>query len=275
MDDYRVRLDAFEGPLDLLLHLIRRAEVDVTTISLGAIADQFLDHVSRIGEVDVDGAGEFLVTAATLVELKSRLVSPSDPEADEAGGGRAPGREADDPGAELVRQLLMFRRVRDAAAWLDARRLDWSSRWPAARSGVQALPESADEPDLDLEDLGIYDLAEAYRRIIDTVILERLGAHEVSDDETPIELHAADLLERLAHLPAETGGGPARLSIHEVFKHRTRSEVIGLFLAMLELAKQRRIEVRQNSLLDDVSIVLASTSDEALVHGDAPSDRIL
>lgn len=255
-EDYTVRIEQFEGPLDLLLHLIRRAELDVTAISVASITDQYLQHIRRLEHVDVDVAGDFLVTAATLLEVKSRLVSPPAP----ASEGDAPGASIEDlpvesdanPAAELIRQLLAYKAYRDAADALEARRREWSERFPASQAVADpgALEAFAPGSDLDLEDLGLYDLVEAFQRIIETVQFDRLGAHSVTFDDTPIELHAEDLLDRLR---AE-GAGPAGVTLRAVFAGRTRSEMIGLFLATLELVRQRRVVVAQDE--DSGEIVL-------------------
>ncbi|MFM9996014.1 MAG: segregation and condensation protein A, partial [Phycisphaerales bacterium] len=109
--DYRVRLEAFQGPLDLLLFLIRRAEVDVTDIPISTIADQYLEHLAAIERIDIDLAGEFLVMAATLMEIKSRSLLPQE--------AAAEGDDEPDPRRELVKQLLEYRKFKDAAAALE------------------------------------------------------------------------------------------------------------------------------------------------------------
>jgi len=256
--DYTVRLDQFEGPLDLLLHLIRRAELDVTAISVASITDQYLHHLEQIDRVDVDVAGEFLVMAATLLEVKSRLVSPAPPDGDDqtaaettaqtlAALDEAPGN----PAAELIRQLLAYKAFRDAADALEARRTEWSARYPVggAVTDPEAMERFAPADELDLEDLGLYDLVEAFQRIIETVQFDRLGAHSVAYDDTPIELHAEDILDTLRREAAggsgEGGsGGTGGVSLRRMFSGRSRSEMIGLFLATLELVRQRRVTIK-------------------------------
>src|SRR5688500_11835485 len=110
---YQVALDTFHGPLDLLLYLVKRNEVDVLDIPLAKLADQFLAYVLAIKELDIEFAGEFLVTAATLMEIKSRSLLPAD--------AQFAADDAPDPRRELVRQLLEYRKFKDAAAALEAR----------------------------------------------------------------------------------------------------------------------------------------------------------
>jgi segregation and condensation protein A len=251
-EDYSVQLDAFQGPLDLLLHLIRRAEVDINTVSIARITDQYLKHLDALAEIDVEPAGEFLVTAATLIELKSRMLAPPEADDDEEIGGLL-NTDSSDPAAELVRALLQYKRFREAAEALERRRADWRRRYetrPLAAPDLPATNTDADPP-LDLEDLTLFDLVQAYARIAETVAFERLGGHAVVDDDTPIELHAADLLERL-----RAADRPA-LPMQSLFAGRSRVDVIGLFLAVLELVRQRVIVVRQNDLSRDVTLALS------------------
>jgi segregation and condensation protein A len=244
--EYRVHLDTFEGPLDLLLYLIRRAEVDITDIPIAALADQYMAYLAHIDRIDIELAGEFLLTAATLMEIKSRMLTPRPP----AGEGRDRADDAspgEDPRAELVRQLLEYKKFRDATDALEARRHEWERRAPAARAGVEsdALREAllAQAGELDLEDLTIVDLVEAFQKIAASVNFERLGEHKVEYDDTPIELHAEDILDRLRQVATTDNPG---LSLRSMFTGRSRGEMIGLFLATLELVRRRIVAVRQD-----------------------------
>jgi len=242
--EYRVRLDAFEGPLDLLLHLIRRAEVDLHDIPIGTIADQYIAHLGGIERIDIDLAGEFLVMAATLMEIKSRMLTP--PEHRERAEREAGGDEVD-PRQELVRQLLEYKRYRDAGEALDQRRQEWGRRSPPGPVGIDrdALREAAGE-ELDLEDLSVVDLCEAFTRIVEAVDFTRVGDMEVVADDTPIELHAEDIMDRLSRDGEATGSGRRRMTLQQMFRRRSRGEMLGLFLAMLELLKEQRIGARQD-----------------------------
>ncbi|HMN96913.1 MAG TPA: segregation/condensation protein A [Phycisphaerales bacterium] len=269
--DYTVSLAAFQGPLDLLLYLIRRAEVDIHDIPIATITDQFLAFVHRAAaHVDVEEAGEFLVMAATLIEIKARTLAPVRREgSDEEGAGRP---ELIDPRAELVQALLAYQRYRRAAEDLEAHRVEFWQRHPvrilpalpparanapddaergrAAEAGsagedaggdgaAESFDDDEAESALELEDAHALDLLDAYERIAGAIDFARLGDHRVEYDDTPIALHQEDLLDRL-------GGAPLhRLSLQRVFEGRTRLEKIGLFLAMLELARQRRIRIEQ------------------------------
>lgn len=248
-DDYRVHIDAFEGPLDLLLFLIRKNEVDIHDIPVASITEQYLAFLEHIERIDIDAAGEFLVMAASLMEIKSRMLNPEAPaEASEPQASRTPD---EDPRAELVRQLLAYKKFRDAATALEHRAEEWHRRAPAAPTAIdeaelsQAMEAAAS--DLDLDDLNLIDLAEAFKRICETVNFERLGEHKVKYDDTPIELHATDILDRLRRfetgeefiLDAEAKKRP--LELVDLFRGRSRSEVVGLFLAVLQLLRRRQV----------------------------------
>ncbi|MEM1213780.1 MAG: segregation/condensation protein A [Planctomycetota bacterium] len=254
---YRVELDAYAGPLDLLLYLVKRHEIDLQDIPIATLTAQYLEHLTLMQElqpyVDVDQAGEFLVMAATLVEIKSRMIVPAAPPEE---GGEAEGADptatisepAEDPRYELVQQLLAYKKYKDAAYALEARHADWLARASATAQPAD-LPQSDAAPrELDLEDAQALDLCSAFARLLDSVGIKR-GPHEVTYDDTPISLHAADIADRLQR------EGP--MSLQDIFVGRSnRSEMIGLFLATLELVRQRKIQVTQDPQLQSIHLAL-------------------
>lgn len=257
--DYTVSLDAFQGPLDLLLFLIRRAEVDIHDIPVGTITDQYMAYLKQLVRIDIEEAGEFLVMAATLMEVKSRMLAPK-PEVDEAAPDAplAAVAAAEDPRADLVRQLLAYKKFRDAASALEDRMVLWEARLPGAAAAVPDAPvaEADEDAAVEIDDLDLIDLVEAFAKIIETVDLSRVGEHTVKDDETPIEIHAEDIMDRLGRdgedvvAPLQDGSpGPTLrgLSLRRMFIGRTRPEAVGLFLAMLELMKQQRLVAWQDA----------------------------
>ena len=267
MPDYLVHLDSFEGPLDLLLFLIRRAEVDITDIPISTIADQYMAYLTGIERIDIDLAGEFLVMAATLMEIKSRMLAPARPADHTEPGVYEPSAQAEeskaaDPRAELVQQLLAYKKFRDAAAALEDRKFDWERRFPAGHAGVddEKLRDAlaAHQDDLDLEDVSLVDLVEAFTKIVATVNFDRLGEHTVTYDDTPIELHAEDLLDRLKN---ETTPEAPTMPLAAIFTGRRRGEMIGLFLAMLELVRRRAVTVSQDSPGGEIVIGLRAQED--------------
>jgi segregation and condensation protein A len=251
-DQYTVRLENFEGPLDLLLYLIRRAEVEITDIPIATITEQYLGFLEGIDQVNVEVAAEFLLVAATLVEIKSRVLQPPGERTSDEESVSA--EDLTDPRSELIQQLLAYKRYRDAAARLDEKRHDWAKRPPISARGTDEdrLADARERLNqFELEDLHVFDLFEAFQNIIEAVDLTRAGEHRVQMDDTPIELHRVDMLDQL-----QRAGEPTEF--RELFAGRTRSEMIGLFLALLDLVKDRRVLVRQDH---DEQIVLQLNAD--------------
>jgi segregation and condensation protein A len=236
VDDYRVSLDVFNGPLDLLLYLIRRDEIDIHDIPIARITEQYCAHVETLRALDPDLAGEFLVMAATLMEIKSRMLLPRQEEVEDV-------EEAFDPRGELVRQLLEYKAFKDAADDLRQAGAAQSMRFPR-RPGP--APE-ADEG-RDLEDVQLWDLVEAFGRLMSAIGADR-DTERIIQDDTPVELHAEDVLDRL--------GREGNMTFREVFAGRTsRSELVGLFLAVLELVRRRRVFVEQESGFGEIYLYL-------------------
>lgn len=231
--------------MDLLLYLIRRAEVDINDIPVAQIANQYFAFLRQISQVDIDLAGEFLVMAATLVEIKSRTLAPAQKRA--AGDGATALDEAD-PRFELVQQLLAYQKYRSAADELSRLRTEFAQRWAVGARGA-SLPDEP-EREYELDDVHMLDLIEAYERIIAGIDLTRVGDHRVEYDDTPISLHQSDLVDRLESAPEK------RLSLQDVFRGRTRGEAIGLFLAMLELAREQKVGIRQDRINGTIEIEL-------------------
>jgi segregation and condensation protein A len=246
-DDYQVRLDRFQGPMDLLLFLIRRAEVDIADIPIREITEQYFTFLKQLHTIDIDVAGEFLVMAATLVEIKSRTLAPAQK--------RAPGEEGEgsalddsDPRFELVKQLLAYQKYRTAADELARLRQEFAQRWSVGGRGA-TLPEEP-EREYDMDDVHMLDLIEAYERIVQGIDLTRVGDHRVAYDDTPISLHQSDLIDRLDRAPEK------RMALQDVFAGRSRGEAIGLFLAMLELAREQKIGIAQDRINGTIEIEL-------------------
>ncbi len=251
---YRVQLDTFEGPMDLLLYLIRKHEVDLHDIPISEITEQYIGFLDDLDRIDIELAGEFLVMASTLMELKSRILAAkldekdADIETDEPEPGA-------DPRAELVRQLLEYKKFRDAADTLEARRVDWDNRFPVKPAGIDDERVHAameDMGELEIEDLDLADLVEAFRQIIAAVNFERLGEHEVVSDDTPIELHAADIVDRLERHITDGLSTHSAMTLRTLVTGRNRAEMVGVFLALLVLVRDQRVGIRT----EDTEILL-------------------
>ncbi len=264
-DDYKVELDVYSGPLELLLYLIRRDEVDIKDIPIARITAQYLRHVELISRIDINLAGEFLVMAATLMEIKSRMLIPRLPTA-EAGreGPAAPTsvEEMTDPRYELVKQLLAYKAFKDAAAGLRRRAETEAARYP------RAVPRPEGRAPLAIEDLDLFRLIDAFNAIMASVGHSAFG-HEVVYDDTPISLHQADILDRLERDGGGIGG--EGLALQELFAGRAKkSEMIGLFLATLELIRQKKISVEQTETLGLIRIRLREEGDQTLFAENPP-----
>ena len=279
LEDYKVTLDAFEGPLDLLLYLIRRDEIHLHDIPVAAITTSFLnflEHEGGISRIDVDLAAEFLVMAATLMEIKSRTLTPEAFAKAENPENETADKPQDDPRADLVRQLMAYKKFRDAASALERRHEQWVSRFGAGPASWTATSIDDDEQ-VHLEDVSIVDLCEAFAAIMEAVDFTRLGDHTVKDDETPIQVHAADIVDLLRHHFTNRAGESdantdASVEFAKVFAGRTRSEAIGLFLAMLELIRQRQIIVQQEAIHGTIGIRLRDEADDAAEVALKPED---
>ena len=264
-DGYRVELDAYAGPMDLLLYLVRRHEIDLNDIPIAKLTDQYLRHLKVIETIDVENAGEFLVMAATLLEIKSAMIMPP-PEAGEGEDSAAEGDENEtsgggasggDPRYELVQQLLAYKRYKDAAIGLEQRFEDWHKRFIAAPAGrlkdEQADADNAPQADLELEDAHVMDLCEAFARVLDSIGQRK--DHAVTYDETPISLHAVDIRDRLKR--------DGKMTLRRLFEGRTnRSEMIGVFLAVLEMVRDRTISVHADAESGDVELAIRADSAE-------------
>ncbi len=234
--DYRVALDVYHGPLDLLLFLIKREEIDIYDIPILRITEQYLQYVQLLEKVDPEVVGEFLVLAATLMEIKSRMLLPRPPvlEDDE---------ELDDPRLELVRQLLEYKRFKDAAHSLG----EAAGQRAMQHMRVPVQPP-VPEDEIELENLEIWDLFEAFNQLLEQT--GKTGAvHTVGVDDTPVTLHAEDIVDSI-----ERAGGEQKFN--EIFAGRNRAEMIGLFLALLELMRQHRVRVFQERPSAPILIVL-------------------
>ncbi len=241
--DYRVQLDAYAGPLDLLLYLVKRHEIDLHDIPIARLTEQYLDHLKVIQSIDVENAGEFLVMAATLLEIKSQMLVPriaeQNAENQEADDATDAIDEPADPRYELVQQLLAYKRYKDAAIELEERAEAWSHRFAAHPKKAIEAADDAEQRSFELDDANVMDLCEAFGHILDAIGQTR--EHEVTYDDTPISLHAEDVYDLLTRAEGRT------LTLAQVFEGRTnRSEMVGLFLATLELVRNRRVRVVQS-----------------------------
>ena len=237
-----VKLDLFEGPLDLLLHLIKKNEVEITDIPIAAITDQYLALIEGVAELNLDNAGEYLVMAATLTFIKSRMLLPS-----------APGDDDDveeDPRSELVQQLLEYQRYREAAGHLASRPLLTRDVW-AAPGEAPARDATDDGPPV--RDATLGDLLEALRRVLERTAKPR--PHEIMRPMRSVGECVPAILSRFA-LSDEVDFG-------DLFDADSdRGDVIVTFLALLELVRLRVIRAHQDERFGAITLALGVDSIE-------------
>jgi segregation and condensation protein A len=232
--DYQVELEVFKGPLDLLLYLVKRNEVDICDIPIAKIAEQFLNYLGVIQQIDVDWAGEFLVMAATLMEIKSRMLLPRPEETS----------PEEDPRQELVRQLLEYKKYKDAAALLEEQAERQQSRLARLPIEVPTPPDPAQQP---LQRVELWDLVSAFGRLMrETLALE---PRQIVMDETPMHVHMEQIVQFLR--------AQGRVAFAELFTSpRTRGRLLGLFLAILELIRSCQIQAEQPEPFGDIWLSL-------------------
>ena len=252
--EYRVDLDVYNGPLDLLLYLIKRDELDIYDIPITHITEQYCKYVELLKQINLTLAGEFMVLAASLIELKAKMLLPHPVlEGEDA--------ETLDPRLELVRQLLEYKQFKDVASELGQSAHLAASRYPPALGKDDLQLEKA-QPDLDLRDVAIWDLLEAFDKLM-AATLAGDYQHEVLYDDTPIDIYEDEIVERL-----KTQGS---LSFTDVFRGRTtKGEIIGLFLALLELIRQRLIRAEQSKTTEEIYIFPVTAEPES-AQSDEPN----
>src|SRR5437588_3024215 len=233
--EYQVDLEVFHGPLDLLLYLVKRDEIDLRDIPVARVAEQFKQYLDVLQVIDVERVGDFLVMAATLAELKSRMLLPRPEE------GAAP---EEDPRQELVRQLLEYKRFKDAALLLEQQAERQAERLP--RQPPPAPTPSGPAP---LRPVELWDLVSAFGRLLRETLA--LQPQQISVDETPVQVYMDEVLGRLH--------GAARLPLSRLFlPPYTRSRLVGYFLAILELTRRFTVLVEQDETFSDIWVSLTS-----------------
>jgi segregation and condensation protein A len=233
--DFRVQLDIFRGPLDLLLYLVRKHELDAVDIQIAAVTEQFLEYVAVLEQIDVDMVGDFLDMASLLIELKSRAALPNEEEVAE---------ELEDPREELVRRLLEYKQYRDAASMLEERSREWCERFPRAATDLpsrQISPE--DQP---IQEVELWDLVSAFGRVLKAKHATS-GPESIRYDETPIHVYMQRIDERLRR--------ERRVAFTHFFESSVhRSKLVGMFLAVLELVRHQHARADQPQLYGEIWI---------------------
>lgn len=256
--DYKVKIEVFEGPLDLLLYLIKKEEIDVWDIPISRITEQYLQYLDLMRDLNLDVAGEFILMAATLAHIKSKELLPKDPNA----GPEA--EEEGDPRAELVRRLLEYQKYKNAAEELAMRPLlgrDTFGRGEANVPDAKEMPvNEATEAPLDMS---VFALLDAFKRVLARIPPERF--HEVQGETISVAEKAKWLATEV------TRKGTLRFQdLFENVENLKKTDVIATFLALLEMVRMKLLGVRQGEsegLIHIVSRIPEGTDVEAMILG--------
>ncbi len=230
---YEIQIEPYQGPLDLLLDLIRKQEIDLYDIPVAQITGQYLDYLNRnLDRLDTEVAGEFLLMASTLIHIKSRMLLPADPTEEEG---------EEDPRADLVHQLLEHEKFRQAAQMLQQKQMLQSAAWSAPGIGEFLDPEA--EPDLAVS---LIDLVQAFQKVLDRA--KERPLLDIAEETVSV----GEMMRQLCDLLASREN-PCLLG--EVLESlRSRDAVVAAFLALLELIRLQAVAVRQNALFSDIEL---------------------
>ncbi len=257
MTEYKVKFEVFEGPLDLLLYLIKKEEVDIYEVNLTQLATQFIEYIEVMRLLDLDIAGEFLVMASTLMYIKSRELLPVDQQVTPEGE-----EEGDDPRWELIRQLVEYKKFKDAAAQLQSLEARQESVYPR----LPVKPEFEEESVPLRGQASLFDLINAVSSILKRVT-ERADLRDIFEDKWSVSEKIESIRDRI------TRNGRIRFS--SLFADATsRTEVVVTFLAMLELIRLKVILALQDSPFGEIEISEAppaEVTDYAPATPDAPA----
>ncbi len=242
---FRVRLDQYRGPVDLLLYLVQRSELEIGTISIHQIAEQYLAHLETIKEIDINLVGDFLEVASLLVEMKMRTILP-----------RTEGEMAEfdtDPREDLVQRLLLYKEFKDVSILLEERGRDWQNRYPRLANDLP--PRKVDLADQPIQEVELWDLVSSFGRVLRTANL----SHETSIilDDTPVQVYMERIHQRLAQ--------EKQLRFSQMFEPGMhKSAMVGIFLAILELVRHHHVQTEQMGQHGDIRILPGENFDQGI-----------
>ncbi|WP_019154361.1 segregation/condensation protein A [Robertmurraya massiliosenegalensis] len=244
MDHYNVKIDAFEGPLDLLLHLINRLEIDIYDIPVSEITEQYLFYIHTMKELQLDVASEYLVMAATLLAIKSKMLLPKHEETLE---DEFEFEFEEDPRDELVERLIEYRKYKEAASDLKNLELERGLMFTKPPSD---LADYSTEPGTERKDLDVslYDMLGALQKLLRRKKLQRPLPTKISRQEIPIEQRMDEILKDLKL-------NKGRRSFFDLFPRQEKDHIVITFLAVLELMKRREIIVEQDSNFSEIFVM--------------------
>lgn len=235
---YKIKLEMFEGPLDLLLYLIKRDHLNIYDIPIAKVTEQYLQYLNLMQLLDLNIAGEFLVMAATLMQIKSKMLLPADP-------AQETEEEAVDPREELMRRLLEYEKFKEIANTLREKEISQREVFKRPKTEIEIGKDEAGNKEVYFE-ASIFDLINAFSAALKDVPKELF--YEVIKDEFTVEQKIHELLHQLLVNPV--------VRISELFKKsKNKLEVIVTFLAVLEMIRMKEIVCRQNVLFEDIEIL--------------------
>jgi len=240
-----VKLEAYQGPLDLLLDLIRKQEINIYDIPIARITQQYLDYLHLLEELNIDIAGEFIFMAATLIYIKSRMLLPRDP--------TAPPEEQEDPRTELVERLLEHEQFKNAAEMLQSKRVVEDAMW--SQPGIGEFVEAEDEPGLAIT---TFDLIAAFRDIL-----------ERAKKRPQMEIHREEVTvaEMIEHVRQVLAANPHPVRLDDLAAgYVARQALIALLLALLEMVRLQAIQLRQKELFGAVTVHKSKRFEEIMAR---------
>ncbi|MDF2037246.1 segregation/condensation protein A [Cytobacillus oceanisediminis] len=243
-DHYNVKIDAFEGPLDLLLHLINRLEIDIYDIPVSEITEQYLIYIHTMKELQLDVASEYLVMAATLLAIKSKMLLPKHDEEeleDEFGM-----EMEEDPRDELVERLIEYRKYKEAAEELKEREQDRSLMYTKPPADLSEYVNDSQQEKADLN-VSLYDMLGALQKLLRRKKLQRPLSAKVARQEIPIEKRMSEIVDQLRDFKG-------RKKFTDLFPISDREHIVVTFLAVLELIKRKEILVEQDRNFSDIFV---------------------
>jgi segregation and condensation protein A len=241
-----VHLDHYDGPLDLLLDLIRRQQIDIRNIPIATITSQYLLYLEKAREKDLDIGADFVFMAATLIHIKSRMLLPTDPAL------KKEGEKEEDPREELVQRLLEHQRFKDAAEMLQQKRLIEENVW--SNPQIKQFAAEDDDPGLAVS---LFDLVKAFGEILDR--LKSRPIYEVRDEEISV----SDMVLQVRRLLGETRKDRPLFILQLMEQQRSRRAMICLFLAVLEMVKMHAVEILQKELFGEIALGKGARFDES------------
>ncbi|MCS7025240.1 MAG: segregation/condensation protein A [Bryobacteraceae bacterium] len=244
------RLEQYEGPLDLLLDLIRKQQINIHDIPIAKITQQYLEYLEQAAALDIELGAEFILMAATLIHIKSKTLLPRDPELEKIS-------PEEDPRKDLVRQLLEHERFKNAAEMLQQKRLVEEAIW--SNPQIQNFHDPEDDAGLSVS---LFDLVKVFQDV-----LERAKSRPVYEVEKE-DVTVPDMILYLKRLLEDKAQG-ARLSARQLFEQqKSRRALVCLFLALLELVKRQAISLEQSELFGDIDIAKQKPLEEVFLGED-------